>query len=308
MGILSIYISPAAECPHRQHFIPINGAADSVLCGNCSKVLAQPGDRAQRRRGAGMNRHRDRNGRAIAALALAGLFGCARPGPRPPAPTADQQRMTATDYALECMSSAGVGCLTVGPAADGWSALGDLRTALRAPLPLLAEQILAAETRLREGRYTEPRLAALARPVEMWARDLSCRAVAMRTVGAELAALRRRLATTGKWRGLGHTAAGPALDALVAAAAPLDRSYLATAHCTGGKVFALLAPPARAPAADEDPRAYDAGGWQVFAVARSPDALLSGYRAPPTPAAPRVADQPPEFAVDPWLPLTEVDL
>jgi len=79
-------------------------------------------------------------------------------------------------------------------------------------------------------------------------------------------------------------------------------------RCDNGDLYVLVAPPTRELEPDDDPDAYVAGGFEPALA--SPDArrLLHGYAQPAAAPAPRVEDETPDGVVDPWIPVTEVDL
>jgi hypothetical protein len=130
----------------------------------------------------------------------------------------------------------------------------------------------------------------------------------VRAVGVELRARRDELAARARAMGLMGTRLGPAVTALVDAASPLDRARLVTAVCRRGRVFLLVAPPRTPIAADEDPAAHVDGGWEPFVASPALDDVLRGpipERVPPQ----RVHDAPARpDGVDPWIPVTEIEL
>lgn len=245
----------------------------------------------------------------LSSLTLAvTVTACPKPRAVLPPPTVDQQIMAATNYALECMSSAGVDCLADSDARDGWSAQGDLELVTQLPLALLPTRVQVAAADLTDGRLAIERVVMEARRAEMRARDLSCRAVSVRYIGGRFIARRDQLSERARWLGLPHTTAAAAITALITATVALDRVRLVEANCDTGKVYALVEPPTRKLAADDDPEAYDGGGWQVFAASDDAARLIDGYLHPPRPRAAPLSDAAPVEFVHPWLPITEVDL
>ncbi len=236
------------------------------------------------------------------------VVACHKPRPVVPGPTTDQQIMAATNFALECMSSAGVDCLADGDAGPGWSAQGDLELIMQLPLALIPGRMMTAADELADGRAAVERIVQEARRAEMRARDLSCTAISVSYIGERFITRRDQLSERARWLGLSHTAAAAAITALVTATVALDRVRLVEASCETGKVFALVEPPTRRLAADDDPEAYAGGGWQVFAASDKAERLLDGYRHPARPRTTPLKDSAPNEFIHPWLPITEVDL
>jgi hypothetical protein len=245
----------------------------------------------------------------LALIAIAP--GCGGTPPPRAAPTLDQQVMAAADAAAECMASAGASCLyAAGPGADmidAWRAQTELEVVAEMPPPLLPGALAAAAKLADDAGETARVAAAEATRAAALARDLSCRATRVYPVGVELAARRETLVERAEGLGLGATRTGDAVAALAGAAAPLDRARLVELRCRAGALFLLMAPPARPIDDDEDPAAHAGGGWRAFFATWDELRALRGVRAP-GPDAAVVADAPPRDAVDPWIPVTEVDL
>ncbi len=243
---------------------------------------------------------------AVAALATA--CGGSRRAPKPP-PTVEQQILAASDAVLECLGSAGTSCLYTTAANAAWVAQQDLELVAALPPPVLARPLLVAADRAgdpREGARRANDETARAMPL---AEDMSCRAVDVASVGAEFDARRTWLVDHATRMGLGATVLGPAVGTLRDAATPLGRARLVTARCNRGDLFLLIAPPDQPLAGDEDPRAHAAGGWEPFVVSTSRERLVRGVSLRPEAAAPRVADPVHNRdAVDPWIPVSEVEL
>lgn len=214
--------------------------------------------------------------------------------------------LAAADAVLECMASAGVSCLYASPLADAWAAQHALEAVAKLPAPLLPNALLRAADELGTATVVARRIDAEAERMIALTRDLTCKPVRTRSVGAELDLRRRELVSRAEDLGLATTVAGPAVGALAATAEPMASVRLVEARCQEGAVFLLLAPPRGDLAPDEDPAAHAGGGWRVFAAGYDEQRLLRGEPAPPP--APRIVDSPRGDGLDPWIPATEIDL
>ena len=242
----------------------------------------------------------------LASLALG--CGGARRTPAPP-PTLDEQILSSADAVLECLGTAGSSCLytTVGNAA--WIAQQDLELVAALPPPVLAGPLLdAADGTVGPNEGVHRAVAETARAAA-YTEDMSCRAVKVEDIGRDFDARRTTLVKYAERLGLGTTVVGSAVAALRDAALPLGRAKLVTAQCNRGDLYLLISPPNRARDQDEDPRAHSSGGWEPFVVSTSRERLVRGVPLPARGPAPLVADPAPDrAAVDPWIPVSEVDL
>jgi len=234
------------------------------------------------------------------------LVACgATPPPRQPL-TPEQQMLAAADAVIECMASAGSSCLHSSPAADAWAAQLELEHIVTTPAPLLPNLLLRAADTLTAATEVQRRVAAETDRAVPLTRDLSCKVIGVRDVGAELGARRAALIERAEGLGLGGTLAGSAAGTLAAAAEPLGRTQLVEARCRQGTVYVLISPPRGDLDPDEDPAAHAGGGWEAFVASHDQARLLRGHE--PLEHAPRIIDVAPGDALDPWIPITEVDL
>jgi hypothetical protein len=234
-------------------------------------------------------------------LALAACGGRAAPTP---APTTDQQIAAASEAALECLGNAGVACVSASPASDAWMAL-DALTALDrlppaaalGPLYRGADALRGAGGGLRAVTGEVERIVAVSR-------GHACQVLGIDD--ARLAARRAGLVARARSLGLDRTPLGDGVQALSTAAAQLDAAKLVRARCADTALWLLVVPPRTDVPADEDPRAYGGGGWQIVVASDDQRRLVFA----PDPAAPELAaDRPAQAdAVHPWIPVSELEL
>jgi hypothetical protein len=240
---------------------------------------------------------------AVAALLMA--CGKAPPAQRPM--PLDQRMLTAADFLLECMSSAGAECVAHSAASDAWSAHGDLEVVARVPAAVLSKYLSVAVDEMRRIDHVHRRVIDESRDAVRLTRRFPCRAHRARYVGAFFAVRRELLAQQARALGLHLTGVGADVAKLVETAALLDKAWLVTARCATSELFVLVAPTHELEP-DDDPAAYPARGWQAITAATDPERLLRGYGGAPRSRAPRVADRAPSDSIDPWLPVMRTDL
>jgi len=248
------------------------------------------------------------NGRALAVAGLlAAAAACSKPHVTQPAPTLEQRMLTAADLLLECMSSAGLDCVPHNAGTDAWSAHGDLELIAKVPAAVLPKYLSLAAAELPRVTYVQQRAVEQSVGAVRLARGLTCKARRAEYVGCFFAARRGVLDEQARALGLPRTAVAEDLAVLLRAAAFLDKAWLVEARCAGGDLYVLVAP-VHALAPDDDPAAYPAGGWQAIVAATAHDTILRGFPSPVPRPGPRIDDEAPEEAVDPWLPVTRLDL
>jgi hypothetical protein len=214
--------------------------------------------------------------------------------------------LAAADTVLECMASAGTSCVYESQAADAWVAQLELEQIAVQPPPLLPNLMLRAADAVARATTVDQRVSGETELAVPLTRDLSCRAIRARNVGAELEARRLELVDRAEQMGLGGTDAGAAVGGLAATAKPLARTQLVEATCKDGELYLLLSAPRTDIEPDEDPAAHAGGGWEVLLVSYEEQRLLRGAAA--TGTAQPIVDPVPGGVVDPWIPVTEVDL
>jgi hypothetical protein len=221
--------------------------------------------------------------------------------------TPEQHMLAAADLLLECMSSAGLDCVPHNALSDAWSAQGDLELVARLPTPVLPRYLQLAASEMRSIAHVDQRVVAQSAAAVRLTRGLTCRARSARHVGVFFTARREQLAAQARALGLPRTSVRQDLADLIAAATPLDDTWLVEARCAGGMLYVLVGH-THTLEPDDDPAAYPAGGWEPVVASTDPDAPLRGYPNRLPPPGPRVVDEPPDESIDPWLPVTRLGL
>lgn len=249
-----------------------------------------------------------RLGLALVTLALVGGgAACSKPRPAPPAMSTEENMLAAADLLLECMSSAGLDCVHHNSASDAWSAHGDLELIAQVPSAVLPKYISSSATEMQRVSYVHQRVVEQSAAAVQFTHGLTCKARRARYAGLFFAARRDLLAAQARRLGLPRTAVREDLALLVEAAARLDRVWIVEAPCADGTLFVLVAH-THTLEADDDPAAYPAGGWEAVVAGTDPDALLRGYPTRLPAGGPKLVDSPPDESIDPWLPVTRLDL
>ncbi len=215
--------------------------------------------------------------------------------------------LTAADLLLECMSSAGIDCVHHNAASDAWSAHGDLELVAEVPSAVLPKYLATAAAEMQRVSYVRQRVAEQSAAAVRLTPGLSCKARRARYAGVVFAARRDLLAAQARALGLQRTAIRKDLSLLLAAAARLDDAWLVEAPCADGTLYVLVAR-THTLEPDDDPAAYPSGGWDAVVVGTDPDALLRGYPNRLPARESRLVDSPPDESIDPWLPVTRLDL
>lgn len=244
--------------------------------------------------------------RRLAAL-TALLCACGSKPPPPAAPLTTEGRIrSATESFLQCLARQGPQCVDPHPAIDAWLALGQLGMLDHVPGPLVADRLIQAARYIDSPEWFRKAMRET-RTAARRAEDLSCRPGAIRQVSAAYHARGKRLIRAAERLGLASTAASRPTGKLAAELRGFDNVRIVDVQCKKGPVFVLVGAPRKTIDPDEDPRAHPSGGWE--AVMASPDLTRLQTGAPePARPAPAVIDRSPKDVIDPWIPLTELDI